>query len=466
MQNTARMTETFPRKWVTLASIALLSVGGVAVYLPLRSPLEETTPVSTVAPVISEIQTVTALGRLEPDGDIIQLKASTATQENRIAELLVQEGETIKAGQIIAVLDSRDRLQAELEGAKEDVQVNQARLEQVKAGAKSGDLAAQKAQISQLQAQLQGDEAAQIANIQRIQAQWEGERIAQEATISRLRAQLEGERAAQKATISRLKAELDNAEIEYQRYQQLNTEGAISRSSFDSKRLSAETSRQKLAEAEANLDRINRTTTEQIAEAEANLDRINRTAREQIAEAEVILNRIKSTGNQQISQARSQLESLAEVRPVDVQVAQTEVDRAIASVKQAEANLAQADVRSPQDGVVMDIHTRPGEVVSSEGIVEIGRTQQMYAIAEVYQSDIQKIQLGQTANISSEALPAKLQGTVERIDRKVQRQNVINTDPSENIDARVVEVHIRLDQASSETAAQFTNLQVQVEVEL
>ncbi|MGB3405464.1 MAG: efflux RND transporter periplasmic adaptor subunit [Microcoleaceae cyanobacterium] len=462
MQNTARLTEALPRRWVTLASIALLGIGGVAIYLPTRTPTE----VAEITTVTPQIRTVTALGRLEPDGEIIRLNASTATQESRIAELLVKQGDTVTAGQIIAILDSRDRLEAELNKAKEDVRVNVARLDQVKAGAKTGDLAAQNAQISRLQAQLQGDEAAQIANLQRLQAQWEGERAAQQATISRLNAQWEGERAAQQASISKIKAELNNAEAEYQRYQQLYNTGAISQSLFDTKRLDAETTRQRLAEAEANKNRINRTATEQIAEAEVNLDRINRTYTQQIAEAEVILDRIKNTGNQQISQARSQLDSLAEVRPVDVQLAQTEVDRAQAAVKQAEVNLDGAYVKSPQNGIVMDIHTRPGEVIASEGIVEIGQTQQMYAIAEVYQSDIQNINVGQTANVTSEALPQTLTGTVEQIDRKVQRQSVINTDPSENIDARVIEVRVRLDQNSSEIAAQFTNLQVEVEVEL
>ena len=462
MQNTAKLTDTLPRKWVTLASIALLGIGGIAIYLPTRTP-SDTSEITTVAP---QIRTVTALGRLEPDGEVIRLKAPTSTQESRIAELLVEVGDSVTAGQTIAILDSRDRLQAELEKAKEDVRVNQARLAQVEAGAKSGDIAAQTAQISRLQAQLQGDEAAQIANIQRLQAQWQGEQAAAEATLSRLKAQWQGEESGQIATIGRIEAELNNAEVEYQRYQQLYNTGAISQSLFDQKRLSFETTRQRLAEAEVNLDRINRTYTQQIAEAEANLNRINRTYTQQIAEAEVILDRIKNTGNQQISQARSQLDSLAEVRPVDVQLAQTEVDRAMAAVKQAEVNLEQAYVKSPQNGVVMDIHTRPGEVIANEGIIEMGETQQMYAIAEVYQSDIQKIKVGQTANITSEALPKILTGKVTQIDRKVQRQTVINTDPSENIDARVIEVRVRLDENSSEIAAQFTNLQVEVEVEL
>jgi len=48
---------------------------------------------------------------------------------------------------------------------------------------------------------------------------------------------------------------------------------------------------------------------------------------------------------------------------------------------------------------------------------------------------------------------------VESIGAQVQRQSTVNTDPSENIDARIVEVHVRLDDASSQKAAvyQFTS---------
>ncbi len=463
MQDVTRLNQPFPRKYWNIVIVFLLGAGAIAIYLPTRAPSSETTPITTIAP---QIRTVTALGRLEPEGEVIQLKAATGIQESRIAALQVQQGDRVEPGQVIAILDSRDRLQAELDQAKEEVRVQQARLAQVQAGAKTGDLAAQSAQISRLQAQLQGDEAAQIATIQRTQAQWQGEQAAQTATISRLKAQWEGDRNAQTAKINQLQAELNNAEAEYQRYQQLYAEGAISQSLFDEKRLRTKTYRQQMVEAAANLDRINRTAQEQIREAEVNLDRINRTYRQQVTEGEVILDRIQRTGNQQIRQARSQLDSLAEVRPVDVQLSQTEVDRALAAVKQAEANLNQAYVRSPQAGVVMDIYTRPGEVIANEGIVEIGRTQQMYAIAEVYQSDIQRIKIGQNATITSDALPGHLTGTVEKINGKVQRQTVINTDPSENIDARVIEVQIRLDNVSSQTAAKFTNLQVEVEVEL
>ncbi len=167
-----------------------------------------------------------------------------------------------------------------------------------------------------------------------------------------------------------------------------------------------------------------------------------------------------------MSAATATLDKIAEVRPVDIAAAKAEVRRTIAAAKQAKANLAQTYVKAPQDGVIFDIHTRAGEVVSNNGIVEIGQTHQMYAVVEVYQSDVNKIRPGQQVQISSNSLPGQLQGTVDWIGWKVQRQNIINTDPSENIDARVVEVHVQLDEISSQKAAKFTNLQVKAVIQL
>ena len=87
-------------------------------------------------------------------------------------------------------------------------------------------------------------------------------------------------------------------------------------------------------------------------------------------------------------------------------------------------------------------------------------------VAEVYQSDVSKIKLGQKVRLESTSLPGELYGKVDRIGWQIERQNVINSDPSENIDSRVVQVHVQLDEASSEKAAKFTNLQVKAVIEL
>lgn len=143
-------------------------------------------------------------------------------------------------------------------------------------------------------------------------------------------------------------------------------------------------------------------------------------------------------------------------------------------MNRAKAELEQAYVRIPsriagqtaEEFTVLEIHTRAGEVVSDEGIMDIGQTQKMYAVAEVYQSDVSQVKPGQTVTITSDSISGNLTGTVERIDSQVRRQQVINTDPTTNTDARVVEVHIALDATSSQKAAKFTNLQVTTEIEV
>ena len=390
-----RINRGFPlfklnRYGIALMGVALVAAIAGGLYLNRQAQISQQLSQNAATPLI--VTTVTALGRLEPQGEIVKLAAATSTQENRISKLLVKEGDRVKSGQVIAILASRDRLQAALNQAQRDVQVVQARLAQVEAGAKTGAVGAQEAEVTRLGAN-------------------------QSAAI-----------ASQRANVERLAAEVQNAQIEAQRYQSLSNQGAISNSQRDSKQLVLATAQRSLQQAEAELTRL------------------------------------ETTMRPELDRARATLDQISEVRPVDVDVLVAELDRAIAAVQQAEANLEQTYVRAPQDGVVMDIHTRAGEVISSNGIVEIGQIDRMYAIAEVYQSDIQKIRIGQSVLCNSEAIPEKLKGTVERIDRKVRRQSVINTDPSKNIDDRVIEVHIKLDRASSQIAANFTNLQVQVEI--
>lgn len=293
----------------------------------------------------------------------------------------------------MAILDSRDRLLDALKQASEQVRVTQARLAQVKAGAKTGEIQAQ------------------------------------QATIARLQADIAGEIPTQNAIIARWESEIRNANTEYQRFGQLYSNGAISASSLDSKRLAAETAQAQLREAIAAKNRTIETIKAQINEAKATLSRIT------------------------------------EVRPVDVNAATTEVDNAIAVMKQAQTNQKQAYVRAPMNGHILKIHTRQGEKIS-DGIAELGKTDQMVAVAEVYQTDIGKIKLGQQARITSQAFLEELRGKVSQIGLQVHRQNVFSNQPGENLDRRVVEVKIRLTPADSKRVAGLTNLQVQTAIQL
>lgn len=379
---------------LVIAIIVSLTLIGTSVYTVFKFQDKLNQNESSPAAIIPELTTVTALGRIEPKGQVIKISATMLPEGSRVEELLVTEGDRVKAGQVIAILDSRDRLLAALQEAEEQVKVEQANLKRIKAGARRGEILAQQAIIAGLEAERQGDIA------------------------------------AQETTVARWLAEVGNAAIENQRYEELYKQGAISASQRDSKSLKLETAQKNLQAAQTQLTRT------------------------------------QLTSQEKINAARATLNSITEVPQVDIEAAQAEVNRAIAVMKRAQINLQQAYVRSPQDAQILEIHSRPGELISSNGIADIGQTSQMYVVAEVYESDINKVHPGQKVEVFGNFVPIELQGVVDRIGLQVRRQNLINTDPTSNIDNRVLEVYIRLDETSSQKAAKLTNMQVKAVIQL
>ena len=144
----------------------------------------------------------------------------------------------------------------------------------------------------------------------------------------------------------------------------------------------------------------------------------------------------------------------------NAEVAAAAIDLAEAVLARRQAELDRAFIKAPFDGRVLRVLAEPGEYVGPEGLLELGRVGQMFAIAEVYETDIRRVRPGQAATITSDALAGDLTGTVAFIRPKVQKQDEIGTDPAARKDARIIEVGIRL--ADSAAAASFTNLQVEV----
>lgn len=372
--------------------VAATAITGTTVFYGI-SQLRPTSKPSEPAQAAPTVRQVTALGRLEPATEVIKVSVPATLSNDRVAKLLVQRGDRVEAGQVIAVMDSQVRLQNALLEELAQVKVSLAELAKVKAGAKSGEIAAA------------------------------------EAEIVRLQKQLKGEIRTRQATIARWQAEVRTANADYNRYLSLYKEGAIAASDLDQRRLTLETAQAQLNEARAKEDQS------------------------------------VDTLREQIRQARATLDEIAEVRPVDVQVTQAEVDKAIAAVKKAKADLAEAYIRAPSSGRILDIYAKPGEVVDSEGIAQLGQTNQMLVVAEVYQTDIGKVREGQQAIITSESFPEQLRGAVRLIGLQVIKQEVTSGEPGENLDRKVIQVRIRLNPEDSQRVANLTNLQVQVAIQ-
>ena len=96
--------------------------------------------------------------------------------------------------------------------------------------------------------------------------------------------------------------------------------------------------------------------------------------------------------------------------------------------------------------------------------MEIADVTPMFTIAEVYETDIGRVRVGQTATVSARALPGgELRGRVTRIGTKVGRKDVLDTDPVADADARVVEVEIELE---DDAASRLIHLRVEVTIHL
>ncbi len=412
-----------------LIAISALSIASI-IFFYSRANKNSAQPVAEVQTVPRSLSLVGAVGYLEPQGEVINVSPPIFQEGAKVEQLLVKRGDRVKVGQVVATLDNQGRLQAALKQAQAQVNVAKFRLDQVKAGAKKGEIQAQTSRFLGVKAELAG----QIST--------------QEASIANLKAQLEGQTNSQEANIARLKAELDNASRECQRYEQLLADGAIAISERDRICLQQVTTQKQLRVAEVSLIEIKATLQQQISQAQANL------------------RRTKTTLTNQIREAEASLEAISEVRPVDVAVAQSELTTAVAAVNRAEAELELAFVKSPITGQILEINSWPGEIVdNNRGLVVMGNTDSMYAVAQVYETDINSIRIGQGATVTSGGITEKLTGTVEAIGWQIGTKDFLGTDPVADADARVINVKIRLDNADSERVTNLTNLEVDVTID-
>ncbi len=391
-QSKKSLFNTLP-PWAVIGVSASLVIGvGFGIIRWTAAQPETETPTPTVeAP--QRLQVV-ALGRLEPQGELIKVGGAGGA---RIDRLLVKQGDWVKANQILVYLDSYDERLAERDLAASQLRESQVQL--------SAETSFQKAQIEEAQTRIR-----QIDQPQALEMQ------------------------AQESRIRELRATLSLARQDLKRDQQLQQEGAI---------------------AQQDLDRQ----ITQVEEVEA-----------QLKTAEATLAQLKIARSSNLTNATAQLKAAEANMPLS-QV-RTAVESARQNLKLVEARLENTIIRAPQEGRVLRIITQQGESIPSaptggdEGILELGNTRQMMVVAEVYESDVDLVKVGQKVTIASRngAFTDILTGEVAEVGWQIFKNNVLDDDPAANADARIVEVKIRIDQ--SDRVEGLTNLQVDVRIEV
>ena len=134
----------------------------------------------------------------------------------------------------------------------------------------------------------------------------------------------------------------------------------------------------------------------------------------------------------------------------------------IGDKKNIEIDLFNSKLRSPIDGFILEINTRVGERPKNEGILDIGSSQEMEALIEVYESDIDRVFISQNVELSSEngGFQKILKGKVIRISPQVKQRKVLSTDPTGDADSRIIEVLVKLDKESREVVKNYAGMKV------
>jgi HlyD family secretion protein len=142
---------------------------------------------------------------------------------------------------------------------------------------------------------------------------------------------------------------------------------------------------------------------------------------------------------------------LLEEKKDDLVKLEGQLREALAQRKGLQVDLADSELRAPLAGTVLKIHSRVGERPGNDGVLELGAGDQMEAVAEVYESDINRVKLGQRVTLVSEngGFSGSLEARVIRISPQVRQRAVLSTDPTGDADARVVEVRLALDPADA-----------------
>jgi HlyD family secretion protein len=335
---------------------------------------------------------VSALGRVEPETKIRRVSVASSLSGDRIEKLLVQEDDEVKQGQPLAILNSSGTLKASLDEASELVAVNRAKLAQVQAGAKQGEIRAQEYQVQSLERQL----------------------AAQKLTLDQ--------------AVASARAKAEEAKLERQRYDSLYAAGGVSEIERDRYRTRANTTQAELAKA-----------IEDRAGTEARL-------------------------RADIEGAKQTLDKIKEVRPEDVVTARNELRKSEAARERAKQEFDYATVRAPQNGRILKIFAWPGDKVGDNGLLEMADTSSMVVTAEVYQSDMGKLKIGQGATITADGFQGSARATLYKILPQVQKQSTFAGTPGENMDQRVYEVKLRLQPTAKEQERlrYASNLQVNV----
>ena len=332
-------------KKAVIALVVLSLAGGAFWYFIIRKPA-------------GPKNLIKLSGRIEGDDATVSTKIA-----GRIREITVREGDHVKVGQLIAVIDD-EQVNAREEQEESKVQQAEARLR------------SSQQQISVLQAQLEE------SNIGVDQA-----KVDAQGRVSQAEAQV----AQAEAELAKAEADYSQAHYDEERYTTLAKDGDVPERTGRQARSTAEAHAAAVRAAKRQVDVARGS----LLMAKANLSN----AAMRTSQATAI--------RQQIVQAQS-----------EISAAQAEEEHAKAKLKEVQADRADLQIVAPIEGTVATRSAEPGEVVAAgTALVTVVDLNAVYLRGFIPEGEIGRVRTGQTAHVYLDSAPGKpLEAIVSRID--------------------------------------------------
>jgi membrane fusion protein YbhG len=284
----------------------------------------------------------------------------------RVDARLVDEGETIKRGQLVARLDSAELTQ-EVNLRKAQVQAAQAALDELLAGSRPEEITQARSAAGQAKA-----------------------RVAELQAGSRPQEVASAEAADRSAA-----ADAKRLEEDFKRYSGLYQKQLVSTQQYDAARTASEMAQARAREAKEHLDLVKEgPRKEQIEQARA--------AYAQAEDRYALVK--KGPRREDIEQARARLEQVRQ------------------SLAMAETRLGYATLASPMSGMVLSKSIEPGEYVSAgTPVVTVADLENTWLRAYVNETDLGRVKLGQRVRVTTDTYPGKsYQGKVSFISSQAE----------------------------------------------
>jgi HlyD family secretion protein len=328
-------------------ALAVAAIALLVWYLFIHRPALKGTENLVVAP-----------GRIA--GDEATVSAKTA---GRVREIRVREGDAVRAGDVIAMLDD-DQVKAREDAAKSAVETAEARVR------------SSQQQISVLRAQEQS------SSISVDQSKMDAE-----GRVNQARANV----AAAEAALAQARAANNQAKYDYENQSQLAKDGDLSE-------------RQGML-AKSNLEAT--TAAVKAAEEQVKAARGAYNAALAALKNPAILSSQTLSIKEQINKAQSEIAG-----------AMADAEKARAQLREAEANRADLRIVAPFDGTITVRSVEPGEVINpGTAIVTLVNLQELYLRVFVPIAEIDRVRVGRPARIYLDSRPERaIEATVSRID--------------------------------------------------